>query len=177
VRPVGDLLQVFTERIKALEATTHHDVKAVEYWLREKFAAISLVDVVEWIHFGLTSEDVNQTAWATALRDSRDAVLLPVLDTLCQQLRSLAETYKATPMLAWTHGQPAVPTTLGKEFAVFYTRLKKQRALLSEYRFEGKLSGSVGNFNALVVAEAKVDWLAFSERFIHALGLEPKGQY
>ena len=161
------------QEIKRLEHTTRHDVKAIEYYLRAQLARTSLADVVQWIHFGLTSEDVNQTAQALALRDSRDAVILPALDNILELLATLARKHARTPMLARTHGQPAVPTTFGKELAVFFARLKKQRTLLGEHRFEAKLNGATGNFNALMAAAPQVDWLAFSARFIRALGLEP----
>ena len=159
--------------IKDLERTTRHDVKAIEYFLRARLAATSLADAVEWLHFGLTSEDVNNIAQALALRDSRDAVILLALDEILSRLTALARAHKSTPMLARTHGQPAVPTTLGKEFAVFVTRLNKQRAILRAHRFEAKLTGAVGNLNALVAVAPQVDWLAFSEAFIRAYDLEP----
>lgn len=169
----ADFTLTAAQEIKRLEQTTRHDVKAIEYYLRAQLASTSLADIVEWLHFGLTSEDVNQTAQALALRDARDAVLLPALDRIIARLAALARQYKGTRMLARTHGQPAVPTTLGKEFAVFFSRLKEQRARLSHHRFETKLTGAVGNFNALVSAAPQVDWLAFSDQFIRALGLEP----
>ncbi|MBI5650274.1 MAG: adenylosuccinate lyase [Chloroflexi bacterium] len=160
-------------RVKDHEARTRHDVKAIEYFLRDQLVGTPLADVIEWLHFGLTSEDVNQTAYALALRDARDAVILLALDRVIAQIAMLAREHKATPMLARTHGQPAVPTTLGKEFAVFLARLKKQRASLGAHCFEAKLTGAVGNFNALVAAAPNVDWLAFSEKFIRAFDLEP----
>lgn len=159
--------------IKNIECTTRHDVKAIENFLRARLASTSLADVVAWLHFGLTSEDVNQTAHALALRDARDLVMLPALDEIIARLAALARAYKSVPMLARTHGQPAVPTTLGKEFAVFLARLKKQRAILSTHRFEAKLTGAVGNFNAHAAAAPDVDWIAFSARFIRAYDLEP----
>lgn len=170
----GDFSAADAQRVKEIEQTTRHDVKAIEYFLREKLAATSLADLVEWLHFGLTSEDVNQTAQALALRDSRDHIILPALDKLFAQLVTLVREYKSTPMLARTHGQPAVPTTLGKEFAVYLARLKTQRRILRAHRFDAKLTGAVGNFNALVSAAPGVDWLAFSEKFIRSLGLEPR---
>jgi len=166
--PVSDI-----HEIKAIERTTRHDVKAIEYLLRARLASTSLADVVGWLHFGLTSEDVNIIAQALALRDSRDAVVLPALDEIISRLAALARQSKSMPMLARTHGQPAVPTTLGKEFAVFLARLKKQRTILSAHRFEAKLTGAVGNFNALTAAAPQTDWLAFSDAFIRAYGLEP----
>ncbi|MBM3129580.1 MAG: adenylosuccinate lyase [Chloroflexi bacterium] len=159
--------------IKEIERTTRHDVKAIENFLRARLASTSLADVIAWLHFGLTSEDVNQTAHALALRDARDQVMLPALDEIIARLAARAREYKSAPMLARTHGQPAVPTTLGKEFAVFLARLSKQRAILSEHRFEAKLAGAVGNFNAHQAAAPNVDWRAFSARFIRAYDLEP----
>ena len=159
--------------VKEIERTTRHDVKALENFLRARFASTSLADIIEWLHFALTSEDVTLAAQALALRDSRDQVILPALDQVLARLTALARQYQFTPMLARTHGQPAVPTTLGKEFAVFLARLKQQRALVSAHRFEAKITGAVGNFNASVAAAPQVDWLAFSAAFIRAYDLEP----
>jgi adenylosuccinate lyase len=155
--------------IQAFERETRHDVKAVEYFLREKVPA----DLLPWLHFGLTSEDVNNIAQALALRDSRDKVMLPALNAVLESLRDFAIRYRALPMLARTHGQPAVPTTLGKEFAVFYARLKEAREQITDHRFGAKLTGAVGNFNALQAAAPQVDWLAFSQDFIRSYELEP----
>lgn len=160
-------------RIKTIERDTRHDVKAIEYYMRERLASTSLANVVEWLHFGLTSEDVSQTALALALRDSRDGVLLHALDVLLERLVNLARRYKQTPMLARTHGQPAVPTTLGKEFAAFVARLGVQRTKLANHRFEAKIAGAVGNWNALHAAAPQVDWIGFSAQFLRSLGLEP----
>jgi adenylosuccinate lyase len=159
--------------VKALEQTTRHDVKALEYYLRGKLAATPLADLVTWLHFGLTSEDVTLIAQALALRAARDTAMLPALDKLLARLTALAREYKSAPMLARTHGQAAVPTTLGKELAVFVARLNKQCAFLRAHRFEAKLTGAVGNFNALAAAAPEVDWPAFSDRFVRSLGLEP----
>ncbi|MGE5251228.1 MAG: adenylosuccinate lyase [Bacteroidota bacterium] len=165
-------LEDFTEddalRIQEYEKTTRHDVKAIEYFLRERLGA----DLHPWIHFGLTSEDVNNLAQALALRDSRDRVLIPVLDELLRSLSDFAQAYRTAPMLARTHGQPAVPTTLGKEMAVFLSRLLKCRRRLADHRFEGKLTGAAGNLNALQAAAPHVDWLQLSSRFVESLGLE-----
>ncbi len=158
---------------KDFEWITRHDVKAVESFLRDKLAPTTLSDLLEFLHFGLTSEDVNNIAQAIALRDSRDQVILSALDKILGQLAELIQKHKSTPMLARTHGQPAVPTTFGKEIAVFYTRLKKQRATLSSHRFDAKLDGAVGNFNALASATPQVDWVSFTEKFIRDFGLEP----
>ncbi|HQU35364.1 MAG TPA: adenylosuccinate lyase, partial [Anaerolineales bacterium] len=127
----------------------------------------------QWIHFGLTSEDINNIAQALALRNSRDQVLLPALDNLISSLRDFAKQYRALPMLARTHGQPAVPTTLGKEIAVYLSRLKTCRDEIASHTFEAKLTGAVGNFNALHAATPQVDWISFSKDFIRSLGLEP----
>lgn len=163
----------YAREVKGIERTTRHDVKAIEYFLRSRLLSTSLADVVEWLHFGLTSEDVNLTAQALALRDSRDAVILPALDRVIAGLIALARQYRQLPMLARTHGQPAVPTTLGKELAVFVARLKSQRTLLKDHHFQAKINGAVGNWNALAAAVPQVDWIAFSLRFVESMGLEP----
>ena len=176
VRPLTDseraVLDSFTDddarTIKEFEKTTKHDVKAIEYFLREKFPD----ELHPWIHFGLTSEDINNIAQAIALRDARDKVLLPAFDNLITSLRDFTKKYRALPLLARTHGQPAVPTTLGKEIAVYLARLKKCRDEIANHKFEAKLTGAVGNFNALHAAAPQVDWISFTENFIHKLGLE-----
>jgi len=156
-------------KIQEYEKTTRHDVKAIEYYLREKLP----VKFHQWIHFGLTSEDINNISQATALRDSRDQIMLPAMDNILTTLREFAKKHRATPMLARTHGQPAVPTTLGKEIAVFLSRLMKCRAGIASHKFEAKLTGAAGNFNALYSAFPTIDWISFSKRFIESLGLEP----
>ena len=159
-------------QIKDLERITRHDVKAAENFLRLKLTPTTLSNLIEFLHFGLTSEDVNNIAQAVALRDSRDQVILPALDKILNQLADFIQKYKSTPMLARTHGQPAVPTTFGKEIAVFYARLKKQYAQLESHRFEAKLTGAVGNFNALVSAAPQINWSKFSQKFVQNFGLE-----
>jgi adenylosuccinate lyase len=156
-------------KIQEYENTTRHDVKAIEYFLREKLPA----ELHPWIHFGLTSEDVNNTAQALALKNSRDQLLLPSLDNLIKALREFAKNYRAFPLLARTHGQPAVPTTLGKEIAVYIARLDKGRDDIAKHKFEAKLTGAVGNFNALQSAAPQIDWMDFSKEFIQSLDLEP----
>ena len=170
-------------RIQEYEKTTKHDVKAIEYFLREKFMESSglpltqeqapALQIIPFIHFGLTSEDMNNIAQAIALRDSRDKVLLPAFDNLITSLRDFAQKYRALPMLARTHGQPAVPTTLGKEVAVYLSRLKKCRDEIANHKFEAKLTGAVGNFNALYAAAPQVDWISFSEDFVRSLEFTP----
>jgi adenylosuccinate lyase len=161
------------ESIRAFEKQTRHDVKAIEYFLREKLSGTSLNDLLPWLHFGLTSEDVNNIAQALSLRDSRDSVLLPALDDLLAHVLEFVKKHRALPMLARTHGQPAVPTTLGREFAVYLSRLKKSRDEISAHPFEAKLTGAVGNFNALQAAFPQTDWLSFSADFVQAYGLQP----
>lgn len=156
-------------KIKEYEKTTRHDVKAIEYYLREKLPP----KLHPYIHFGLTSEDINNIAQAIALRDSRDGVLLPAFNDLISSLRDFAKTHRALPLLARTHGQPAVPTTLGKEIAVYLMRLTKCREDIANHKFEAKLTGAVGNFNSWHAAFPDMDWLSFSKEFIQSLGLEP----
>ena len=161
------------EHVKKLEQGTRHDLKAIENFLRDRFARGTLLDCLPYLHFGLTSDDVNLTAIALELREARDRVLLPILDKIIAELRDFAREYKSTPMLARTHGQAAVPTTFGKEIAIFVVRLEKQRVKLAKHRFEAKWSGAVGNYNAQIVGAPNVDWLKFSEKFLGALGIEP----
>jgi adenylosuccinate lyase len=161
------------ESVRTFEKQTRHDVKAIEYFLRERLGTTSLNDLLPWLHFGLTSEDVNNIAQALSLRDSRDTVLLSVLDDLLAHVLEFVRKHRALPMLARTHGQPAVPTTLGREFAVFLSRLKKSRDEISAHKFEAKLTGAVGNFNALQSAFPQTDWLTFSADFVQAYGLQP----
>ena len=169
----ADFSTADAESIRAFERETRHDVKAIEYFLRDKLKDTSLNDLLSWLHFGLTSEDVNNIAQAISLRDSRDVVLLPAFDTLLQHILGFAKSYRALPMLARTHGQPAVPTTLGKEIAIYLARLMKSRDEIFNHRFEAKLTGAVGNYNALQAAAPQVDWLSFSAEFIQGYDLVP----
>lgn len=161
------------ESILEYERITRHDVKAIEYFIQSKLQNTSLEDLIPWIHFGLTSEDTNSIGQAIALKASGDLVILPCLQSLVSSLSNLALRYKSVPMLARTHGQFAVPTTLGKEIAVYVARLHKLQETIASHRFEAKLTGAVGNFNALKAAAPQLDWLSFSERFISSFGLEP----
>ena len=161
-------------RVKVIEATTNHDVKAVEYYLKEKIASNEELSAIkEFIHFACTSEDINNLAYALMLRDARSQVLLPALDKLIGALATLSRRYGEQPMLARTHGQPASPTTLGKEMAVFGQRLKRQRQQLAAVAILGKINGAVGNYNAHLAAYPDVDWAGFSGDFVRGLGLEP----
>jgi adenylosuccinate lyase len=159
--------------VKAIEATTNHDVKAIEYWLKERFAGAPAVSAVsEFIHFACTSEDINNLSHALMLREARDEVLLPKLAEVSDKLRSLAHELAAVPMMSRTHGQPATPTTLGKEVANVLYRLERQAKQLSAQEFLGKINGAVGNYNAHMVAYPDVDWEGHCRRFVEEdLGL------
>lgn len=159
--------------IAAWDRTVNHDVKAVEYWLREQMDKLGLGAWKEAVHFALTSEDVNNLAYALMLREARDLVMLPALNDLGAQLHSLALEQAATPMLAHTHGQPATPTTLGKELAVFVARLRRAHAIVAQVQLTGKLNGATGTLAAHAAALPNVDWLAFSRAFVRFLDLEP----
>src|SRR5258708_4133436 len=161
------------EHIKNIEAETNHDVKAIEYWLRSKLGKNrEAQSALEFIHFACTSEDVNNLAYALMLRESRDNVMLPRLDTLVDVLRGLARRHAAVPMLARTHGQAATPTTLGKEMANFAHRLARARDRIAVVSVLGKINGAVGNYNAHLVAYPGFDWERFCRRFVEHLGLE-----
>ena len=168
----------FTEqdaaRIKEIESVTNHDVKAVEYFIKEKFDAIGGLDAYkEFIHFGLTSQDINNTSVPLPLKEAIDEVYLPQMEELVAQLRSFAEEWKDIPMLAKTHGQPASPTRLGKEVMVFVYRLERQLQMLKAVPVTAKFGGATGNYNAHHVAYPEYDWRAFGSRFVaEKLGLE-----
>jgi adenylosuccinate lyase len=160
------------QRVKAIEDTTNHDVKAIEYYLKEKIGASrDLAGVKEFIHFACTSEDINNLAYALMLKQAREQVLLPALDGLVKLLTALARRYADQPMLARTHGQPASPTTLGKEVAVFVQRLRRQRKAFAAVEILGKMNGAVGNLNAHRVAYPTVNWNRLTTAFIEGLGL------
>jgi adenylosuccinate lyase len=160
------------KRVKEIERTTNHDVKAVEYFLRERILGVpELVQAAEFVHFACTSEDINNLAYALMLRDVRDELLLPELDGVILGLRALAERFAEQPMLARTHGQPASPTTLGKELAVFVGRLVRQRRQIAGVEILGKLNGAVGNYNAHLAAFPDVDWERVARGFVESLGL------
>ena len=161
------------QRIKAIERTTNHDVKAVEYWLKERFVDVpEVARTAEFIHFACTSEDINNLAHGLALASARGEILLPSLRAIAADLRGLAHAHAAVPMLARTHGQAATPTTLGKEFANVYARLERQIAAIERVPLKGKINGAVGNYNAHVVACPEVDWEHVAARVVGGLGLE-----
>lgn len=161
------------QEVKDIESETRHDVKAVERWIRNQIKATSLSDMGEFIHFCLTSEDVNNLSYRLMLDRARNSVMIPVLDKITDELCSRAHEFNDVPMLARTHGQPAVPTTLGKEIAVFAVRLNKESRMIQEAELTGKLNGAVGNFNAHKQAAPEINWINFSEKFIKSLGFEP----
>lgn len=154
------------QKIKDIEKVTNHDVKAVEYFIKERFDALNLYEYKEFIHFGLTSQDINNTAVPCSFRDAIHDVYYPVIDELIAKLEELAEEWKDVPMLAKTHGQPASPTRLGKEIRVFVYRLTKQLELLKKVACSGKFGGATGNFNAHNVAYPEIDWTAFANKFL-----------
>ncbi|TYZ06055.1 adenylosuccinate lyase [Hymenobacter lutimineralis] len=174
-----DLRQIYldfsaedAEAVKAHEKVTNHDVKAVEYFLRDKFTALGLGQYLEFIHFGLTSQDINNTAIPLSLQHAVVKVLLPAYAQVRNQLASRAKDWEAVPMLARTHGQPASPTRLGKEIQVFVARLDAQVELLSQVPFAAKFGGATGNFNAHHVAYPQVNWHEFGQHFVQdRLGL------
>lgn len=165
--------------IKAIETKgyskikpTRHDVKAVEYFLKLKLSETSLNDSLEWIHFALTSEDVNNLAYGLMLGDALRNVIIPALEEVGKVLNDLAKENKSVPMLARTHGQPASPTTFGKEFKVFYSRLIRQLGQLANFHLQVKLNGATGNYNAHIIAYPNVDWVEFTRQFIERFRLQ-----
>lgn len=169
-----DFNEVDAQRIKAIEAVTNHDVKAVEYWLKEKFQEVpELLAAAEFIHFACTSEDINNTSHGMMLQASRDQVLLPALAALDIRLTELAHQHAALPMLSRTHGQPASPTTLGKEIANVVARLRRASKAIASVAILGKMNGAVGNYNAHLSAYPEIDWQDFSRQVIEQrLGLQ-----
>ncbi len=160
------------QRVKDIERTTNHDVKAVEYLLKEKVAAnAELAAISEFIHFACTSEDINNLSHGLMLSEARSKVLLPQCDALLDAIKQLAAEHKSVPMMARTHGQPASPTTLGKEMANVYMRLKRQREQIANVAILGKINGAVGNYNAHLSAYPELDWHQLSEQFVTSLGL------
>ncbi|HET6396640.1 MAG TPA: adenylosuccinate lyase, partial [Pseudoxanthomonas sp.] len=159
-------------RVKEIERTTNHDVKAVEYFIKERLRDdAELGPALEFVHFACTSEDINNLSYALMLRQARDAVLLPSLDGIVAALRTLAQEQAARPMLSRTHGQTASPTTLGKEIANVVARLERQRRQIAAVELTGKINGAVGNYNAHAIAYPELDWPAFARRFVEGLGL------
>ena len=176
LQAIDDLIKCFGEadaaRIKDIERTTNHDVKAVEYFLQERFAPqAELIAAIPFLHFACTSEDINNLSYALSLLTARDTMLAPMLGALIRALADGADTHAEVAMLARTHGQPASPTTMGKEFANFGYRLQRQLAQLEAVQILGKLNGAVGNFNAHLAACPEIDWVEVSRAFVTSLGL------
>ena len=157
------------QKVKDIEEITNHDVKAVEYYLQGRLKK----SLHPWIHFALTSEDVNNLSYSLMWQDGLNQVYLPALKTVNKELKKLARKYKNVSMLALTHGQPATPTSLGKEFAVFAGRLQRQLQHIKSHRLLGKLSGATGTWAAHATAYPNINWISFSKRFVKSLGLEP----
>ncbi|GAB2740855.1 adenylosuccinate lyase [Melaminivora jejuensis] len=171
---VAHFSEADTQAIKAIEKTTNHDVKAVEYWIKSKFAGQpELERAAEFVHFACTSEDINNTSHALQLRDGRAQVLLPALDAIVERLRALAQQFAAVPMLSRTHGQTASPTTVGKELANVVARLDAARSRIAGVAILGKMNGAVGNYNAHLSAWPDFDWEAFARRVVESA--EPEG--
>ena len=169
----GQFSLVDAEKIKEIEKVTNHDVKAVEYFLKEKFDEIGLGSFKEFIHFGLTSQDINNTSVPLSIKKAMEEVYYPELDSLIKKLTRMADEWRDVSMLAKTHGQPASPTRLGKEIMVFVSRLNQQLALLRMVPHSAKFGGATGNFNAHHVAYPAIDWRSFANKFTHEkLGLE-----
>ncbi|GAP72369.1 adenylosuccinate lyase [Candidatus Symbiothrix dinenymphae] len=173
--PLRDVYRHFSEadaaQIKEIEQTTNHDVKAVEYFIKTKFDTLQLSDYKEFIHFGLTSQDINNTAVPLSIKEALEAVYYPAIQQIIDTLTAFADEWETIPMLAKTHGQPASPTRLGKEIRVFAYRLQKQTEVVHDIPLTAKFGGATGNYNAHHLAYPQLDWRIFGDRFVHALGL------
>ncbi len=161
------------KQVKKFEEKTNHDVKAVEYFIADKFKHSGSTKLIPWVHFALTSEDINNLAYSLMWQDGLVHVYLPTLKKIISKLKSLAKKHNSTAMLAITHGQPATPTTIGKELAVYCHRLQRQTANIKEHKLQGKFGGATGTWSAHMTAYPSVDWLQFTKRFIRSLKLEP----
>lgn len=157
--------------VKNIEKTTNHDIKAIEYFVKQRLADAGYDNLKEFVHFGLTSQDINNTAIPLSMKESMEAVIIPALDELLATLHGIAREHLTVPMLARTHGQAASPTTMGKEILVFYERLKNQLDELANLPYPAKFGGATGNFNAHHVAYPDIDWIGFANRFTAAMGL------
>lgn len=160
------------QKIKEIEQTTNHDIKAVEYFIKEKFLDLGLGKMDEFVHFGLTSQDINNTAIPLSLKKALEDVYLPLLENVVEKLKTLANKWQSIPMLARTHGQPASPTRLGKEIWVFVERIENQIKLCKQIPYSAKFGGATGNFNAHTVAYPNIDWAEFANTLLDNLGLE-----
>ena len=176
IRQIREIATSFSGKdaieVKNIEQTTNHDIKAVEYFIKKRFEAIGLGKYKEFIHFALTSQDINNTALPLSLQHGIEAVILPALEDIVEKLRELAKKWIDIPMLAHTHGQPASPTTMGKELLVFYDRLQNQVSDLYSLPYPAKFGGATGNFNAHHAAYPETDWVNFADQFVSDLGLK-----
>ncbi len=170
-RLAEEFSEVDAERVKQIERTTNHDVKAVEYWVKERLETTTLADVREWVHFGCTSEDINNLAHGLMLKFGMARTWRPLAGQMVDAVAELARTYADQPMLSHTHGQPASPTTLGKEMAVFVARWRRALRQIDAQEYLGKFNGAVGNFNAHAAAYPKMDWHLIARDFVGTLGL------
>ena len=161
------------KRVKAIETATNHDVKAVEYYIRERLDKMNKKRLFPWVHFAITSEDINNLSYSLMWQNAVLDVYIPDLDSLIKKLKNTSKTYSTTPMLAMTHGQSATPTTFGKELAVFTKRLARQLEQLKSHKLLGKFGGATGTWAAHNLAYPKIDWSGFSRKFIQKMGLEP----
>ncbi len=170
-----DIIKKFNEKeaekVKKIEKTTNHDVKAVEYYIKQKLEKTSLKKHLEFVHFACTSEDINNLAYALMLKGGLEHVMLPTMKELLKMFNSLSKKWKTVPLLSLTHGQPATPTTIGKEFLIIAKRLERQMESLKKQEILGKLNGASGNFNAHISAYPKVKWSSLSTKFVQKLGL------
>ena len=164
---------VDAKRVKAIEVATNHDVKAVEYYIRERLEKMNKKRMFPWIHFALTSEDINNLSYSLMWQDALKIQFIPVLHEVIKKLNSIAKQFSTTPMLSLTHGQSATPTTFGKEISVFVHRLSRQHNQIKKHKLQGKFGGATGTWAAHYIAYPKKDWLQFSKKFITSLGLDP----
>ncbi len=170
---VRDFSEIDGEAVKQIEARTNHDVKAIEYWLKEKLSDNrEIAGVTGFVHFACTSEDINNLCHALMVKEARAQVMLPAIDALIERLTALAHSTASMPMLSRTHGQPATPSTLGKEMANVVHRLRRQRSRIADVPLTGKINGAVGNYNAHVAAFPDFDWEKFCREFVEKLGFE-----
>ena len=176
IKKLDDIMQNFSDfdadKIKDIERTTNHDVKAVEYYLREKLIEAGLEKYIEFIHFGLTSQDINNTAFPLMTKDAMENVIIPQIEGVINSISQFANDYPNQPMLAYTHGQPATPTTFKKEMMVFVERLNNQFEEIKKSKHTGKFGGATGNFNAHKIAYKGIDWNDFAVKFLNRIGLE-----
>jgi len=169
---IDDFSLESAQRVKEIESTTNHDVKAVEYFLKEQSESIEEISAIsEFFHFACTSEDINNLSYALMLKDARNTVIVPLFTKVIAAIQDLADNYKSIPMLARTHGQPASPTTMGKEMRNVVARLERQLSTIQDIEILGKINGATGNFNAHIEAYPEVNWPKFSEQFVSGLGL------